>query len=90
MSINMDNSMSFLNRAIFYTELRNDDNFFRQYYTQYREYFPVRESVYKALAWLYNDNVALFLETLNDEEERFLEESKEWEYYNSQECEFDR
>lgn len=85
----MITTLSFLNRAIMYTELRNDDNFFRQYYTQYREHLPVRESVYKALEWLYGNSVAVFLETLSDEEDRYLKESKEWENYNYQECEFD-
>ena len=57
-----EQDMDFLIRAQRYTEARGDDNFFCHYYTMYREYFSVNESVRKTIEWLYDDRVADLLE----------------------------
>ncbi len=55
--INMDN-MEFLKRAERYAEARGDSYFFKQYYTSYREWYNVEDSVWSALSWLYDEDSA--------------------------------
>ena len=54
--------MEFLKRAERYAEARGDDNYFREAYTRLRECNSVEDSVWKALAWLYDGYVADLLE----------------------------
>ena len=54
--------MEFLKRAERYAAARGDDNYFREAYTRLRESNSVEDSVWKALAWLYDDYVADLLE----------------------------
>lgn len=56
------NKLEFLKRAEAYTEKRNDDYFFKEYYTKYREYHNVEDSVWLALRRLYDEEVANLLQ----------------------------
>lgn len=53
--------LGFLIRAERYAQARGDENFFKEYYTRYREYHNVDDSVWCALTWLYDENVAKLL-----------------------------
>ena len=53
--------LDYLIRAEKYAEARGDENFFKQYYTRYREYYGVEDSVWCALTWLYDEDVAKLL-----------------------------
>ena len=53
--------LDYLIRAEKYAEARGDENFFKQYYTRYREYYNVEDSVWCALTWLYDEEVAKLL-----------------------------
>ena len=53
--------MDFLIRAERYAEARGDQNFFKHWYTRYREYYNVEDSVWCALTWLYDEDVAKLL-----------------------------
>jgi hypothetical protein len=55
------NSMEFLKRAERYAEARGDQYFFKQYYTTYREWYNVEDSVWCALSWLYDEDSAELL-----------------------------
>ena len=44
--------MKYLKLALDYTEARNDDNWFRNLYTCFREYNGVNDSVWKTLSYL--------------------------------------
>ena len=57
----MIDKMGYLIRAERYAEVRGDENFFKQYYTRYREYYNVEDSVWCALTWLYDEEVAKLL-----------------------------
>lgn len=50
--------MKYLIQAVLYCEARNDDMWFRNLYTQFREYNDVNDSVWKTLSYLYNNSVA--------------------------------
>jgi DNA-directed RNA polymerase delta subunit len=50
--------MDYLKRATKYAEDRGDELWFSDVYTRLREYFNVADSVWKALAFLYSDEVA--------------------------------
>lgn len=54
--------MDFLIRAEKYAEARGDENYFKHWYTRYREYYGVEHSVWCALTWLYDEDVAKLLE----------------------------
>jgi len=54
--------MEFLQRAERYAEARGDLNYFREAYTVLREYHTVQDSVWKALAYLYDGYVADLLD----------------------------
>lgn len=58
----MDNTMEFLKRAERYAEARGDENYFREAYTLLREFNSVEDSVWKAVAYLYDGYVADLLE----------------------------
>lgn len=51
----------FLKRAERYAEARGDGNWFKEVYTRYREYYDVSDSVWCALTWLYDEQVAKLL-----------------------------
>ena len=55
--------MQYLIRAETYAAARNDENFFKDLYTRYREYYNVEDSVWCALTWLYDEDVAKLLKT---------------------------
>jgi len=50
--------MKYLKLALDYTEARNDDNWFRNLYTCFREYNGVNDSVWKTLSYLYSNDIA--------------------------------
>jgi DNA-directed RNA polymerase delta subunit len=50
--------MDYLKRAAKYAEDRGDEHWFSDVYTRLREHFNVHDSVWKALAFLYTDEVA--------------------------------
>ena len=50
--------MEFLNRGERYAEARGDGYFFKQYYTAYREYHNMEDSVWLTLRWLYDEDSA--------------------------------
>jgi hypothetical protein len=52
------NKLDYLIRAEKYAEARGDENFFKHWYTRYREYYDVENSVWCALTWLYDEDVA--------------------------------
>lgn len=53
------NKLEFLKRAEAYAEKRNDEYFFKEYYTKYREWsYNIQESVWLALRDLYDVEVA--------------------------------
>ena len=53
--------LEFLKRAEKYAEARGDELFFKEYYTKYREFYNVSDSVWCALTWLYDEDVAKLL-----------------------------
>jgi hypothetical protein len=53
--------MDFLIRAEKYAGARGDENWFKHYYTKYREWYNVEDSVWCALTWLYDEDVAKLL-----------------------------
>lgn len=58
----MDNTMEFLKRAERYARARGDENYFREAYTLLRESNSVEDSVWQAVAYLYDGYVADLLE----------------------------
>lgn len=58
----MTDAIWFLKRAEKYAEARGDENYFREAYTILREANSVEDSVWKALAYLYDGYVADLLE----------------------------
>ena len=50
--------MDFLKRAQDYCEHLKDDNWFAHFYTHYREFYNVEDSVFLALSWMYGYDVA--------------------------------
>ena len=57
----MIDKMDYLKRAQDYTEARGDENWFNEYYTSYREFYNVADSVFCALSWLYDEDTATLL-----------------------------
>ena len=53
--------MDFLIRAEKYANARGDENWFKEYYTKYREWYNVEYSVWCALTWLYDEDTAKLL-----------------------------
>ena len=53
--------MDFLIRAEKYAMARGDENWFKHYYTKYREWYNVEDSVWAALTWIYDEHVAKLL-----------------------------
>ena len=53
--------MDFLIRAEQYATKRGDENWFKFYYTNYREWFNVEDSVWRTLVWLYDEDTANLL-----------------------------
>ena len=53
--------LGFLNRAEKYAEARGDENYFKHWYTRYREWYGVEDSVWCALTWLYDEDTAKLL-----------------------------
>lgn len=53
--------MGFLKRAEDYASARGDGDWFKSYYTRYREYYNVSDSVWCALTWLYDEDTAQML-----------------------------
>ena len=53
--------LEFLKRAEKYAEARGDGLFFKEYYTKYREFYNISDSVWCALTWLYDEDVAKLL-----------------------------
>jgi len=53
--------MEFLERAEKYAAARGDTEFFNHWYTKYREWYNVNDSVWCALTWLYDEDVARVL-----------------------------
>ena len=53
--------MDFLKTAERYAEARGDENFFKHWYTRYREYYNVEDSVWHTLTWLYDEDTAKLL-----------------------------
>lgn len=58
--IDMD-KLEFLKRAERYAEARGDEYYFKHWYTKYREYYNVSDSVWCALTWLYDEETAKLL-----------------------------
>jgi hypothetical protein len=56
------NPMDFLIRAEKYTEARGDEFWFKNLYTGFRQYNGVADSVWKTLAYLYDNDTADLLE----------------------------
>jgi len=54
--------MEYLKRAELYAEARGDDLYFKNLYTQFREFNDVIDSVWKTMSYLYSDEVADLLE----------------------------
>ena len=54
-------TMDFLIRAEKYATARGDENYFKHYYTLYRGWHNVEESVWCTLAWLYDEDTANLL-----------------------------
>lgn len=50
--------MEFLKRAERYAETQGDTEFFKQWYTRYREVYNVEDSVWGTLIWLYDEELA--------------------------------
>jgi len=61
MKITLIDKMEFLKRAEDYTEARGDENWFKEVYTRYREWYDVSDSVFCALTWLYDEDTATLL-----------------------------
>ena len=61
----MCNNMDYLLRAENYAVDQGDGDWFKMYYTDYRKYYNVRDSIYRTLAWLYDENTAKMLTHLN-------------------------
>ena len=53
--------MQFLIRAEKYAAARGDEDWFKMYYTDYRGWFNVEESVWRTLTWLYDEDIANLL-----------------------------
>lgn len=53
--------LGFLIRAEKYAEARGDENYFKHWYTRYREWYGVEDSVWCALTWLYDEDTAKLL-----------------------------
>jgi hypothetical protein len=60
------NKFNFLNRAEKYAESRGDENYFKHWYTRYREYYNIEDSVWRALTWLYDEDTAHFLNDMEN------------------------
>jgi len=58
--------MNFLKNAEQYAENHNDEAWFKEIYTQFREYNGVRDSVWKTLNYLYGEKVANNLTAINN------------------------
>lgn len=54
--------MDFLHRAEQYAAARGDEMWFKNLYTQFRQYNNVNDSVWKTLSYLYNNYTADLLE----------------------------
>lgn len=54
--------MNYLRRAELYAEARGDELWFKHLYTGFREYNNVKDSVWKTLSYLYNNQTADLLE----------------------------
>lgn len=54
--------MDFLKRAEKYCEARGDELWFKNLYSQFRQYNNVADSVWKTLSYLYSNEVADLLE----------------------------
>jgi hypothetical protein len=52
--------MEFLKNAEAYCESIGDDYWFKDYYTRYREFYSVEESVRNALMAMYGDESLIF------------------------------
>lgn len=52
--------MEFLKNAEAYCESVGDSFWFKEYYTRYREYYSVEDSVYSALMAMYSDESLVF------------------------------
>ena len=50
--------MKYLILATKYTTERNDDFWFKNLYTGFREYNGIRDSVWKSLSYLYGNKIA--------------------------------
>lgn len=57
----MIDKMEYLKRAQDYCAARGDDNWFCEVYANYREFYNVVDSVFCALSWLYDEEVAKLL-----------------------------
>ena len=57
----MCNNMDYLLRAENYAVERGDEDWFKMYYTDYRKYYNVQDSIYRTLAWLYDEDTAKLL-----------------------------
>jgi len=53
--------MDYLIRAEKYAEKRGDGNYFKEYYTRYREDHTVENSVWHTLTYLYDEDTAKLL-----------------------------
>lgn len=54
--------MDYLKRAEQYAECRGDDLWFKNLYTQYREFNSIVDAVWMTLSYLYSNQVADMLE----------------------------
>jgi hypothetical protein len=54
--------MEYLRRAELYALARGDDLYFKNLYTQFRDFNCVTDSVWKTLSYLYSNEVADLLE----------------------------
>mgnify|MGYP003325314947 CR=1 FL=1 len=58
-----ESMMEFFKRAEKYAEARGDEFWFKNLYTDYREYNGITDSVWKTLSYLYDDETANMLES---------------------------
>jgi hypothetical protein len=49
---------SLLVKAVNFVESRGDDDWFREVYSNYREFNGVKDSIFMSLSYLYNNEVA--------------------------------
>ena len=57
----MIDKMEYLKRAQDYCAARDDSDWFKHMYANYRQFYDVTESIFCTLSWLYDEEVAKLL-----------------------------